>query len=52
MNGMIISAVALLNENPQPDDKAIRAGLQRSLCRCGTQSRIIKAVKRAAAIKR
>jgi nicotinate dehydrogenase subunit A len=47
MNGMVISAVALLNENPKPDDKAIREGLQRSLCRCGTHTRIIKAVKRA-----
>jgi nicotinate dehydrogenase subunit A len=52
MNGMVISAVALLNENPHPDDAAIRNGLQRALCRCGTQSRIIKAVKRAAATKR
>jgi nicotinate dehydrogenase subunit A len=52
MNGMVISAVALLQENPHPDDAAIRAGLQRSLCRCGTQSRIIKAVKRAADTKR
>jgi len=51
LNGMVISAVALLNEDPQPNDAVIRAGLQRSLCRCGTQSRIIKAVKRAAAIK-
>jgi nicotinate dehydrogenase subunit A len=52
LNGMVISAVALLQENPHPDDAAIRAGLQRSLCRCGTQSRIIKAVKRAAGTKR
>ena len=52
LNGMVISAVALLNENPHPNDADIRAGLQRSLCRCGTQSRIIKAVKRAAAAKR
>ena len=48
LNGMVISAVALLAENPNPDDAAIRAGLERSLCRCGSQSRIIRAVKRAA----
>jgi nicotinate dehydrogenase subunit A len=48
LNGMVISAVSLLNENPNPDDKAIREGLQRNLCRCGTHSRIINAVKRAA----
>jgi len=49
LNGMVLSAVSLLQENPHPDDAAIRAGLQRSLCRCGTQARIIRAVKRAAA---
>jgi Aerobic-type carbon monoxide dehydrogenase, small subunit CoxS/CutS homologs len=48
LNGMVMQAVALLFENPRPDDAAIRAALQRSLCRCGTQSRIIRAVKRAA----
>jgi nicotinate dehydrogenase subunit A len=48
LNGMVMQAVALLKENPKPNDAAIRAALQRSLCRCGTQSRIIKAVKRAA----
>lgn len=51
LNGMVISAVALLAENPNPDDAAIREGLERSLCRCGTQSRIIRAVKRAAGSK-
>jgi len=51
LNGMVIAAVALLNEKPHPNEADIRAGLQRSLCRCGTQSRIIKAVKRAAATK-
>jgi len=48
LNGMVITAVALLNENPRPDEAAIRAGLERCLCRCGSQSRIIRAVKRAA----
>lgn len=51
LNGMAISAVALLAENPKPDDATIREGLERSLCRCGTQSRIIRAVKRAAGSK-
>lgn len=51
LNGMVISAVALLAENPKPDDATIREGLERSLCRCGTQSRIIRAVKRAAGSK-
>lgn len=48
LNGMVISAVALLSENPHPDEAAIRAGLERSLCRCGSHSRIIRAVKSAA----
>lgn len=48
LNGMVIQAVALLAENPSPDDAAIRAGLERSLCRCGSQTRVIRAVKRAA----
>jgi nicotinate dehydrogenase subunit A len=51
LNGVVISAVALLAENPDPDDAAIRSALDRSLCRCGTQSRIVRAVKRAAANK-
>ena len=48
LNGMVISAVSLLNEHPKPDDEQIREGLQRNLCRCGTHSRIIKAVQSVA----
>jgi nicotinate dehydrogenase subunit A len=48
LNGMIISAKALLDKNANPSDAEIRVALQRVLCRCGTYSRIIKAVKRAA----
>ena len=48
LNGMVISAVSLLAENPHPDDKAVREGLSRSLCRCGSHGRIIRAVKKAA----
>ncbi|MBL7698628.1 MAG: (2Fe-2S)-binding protein [Chitinophagaceae bacterium] len=47
LNGMVMSAVSLLSDNPHPDDDEIREGLHRNLCRCGTHSRIIKAVKRA-----
>ena len=50
LNGMVISAVSLLAENPHPDDEAIREGLYRSLCRCGSQARVIRAVKRAAGL--
>lgn len=48
LNGMIISATALLAKKTTPEDKEIRAALQRVLCRCGTHSRMIRAVKRAA----
>ncbi len=46
-NGMIISAVALLEKNPNPNDQAIRRALQINLCRCGSQSRVMRAVRRA-----
>jgi nicotinate dehydrogenase subunit A len=48
LNGMVMAAVDLLSKNPQPDDTAIREALQFNLCRCGTHTRIIKAVQRAA----
>lgn len=48
LNGMVISAVALLNATPSPNDETIREGMQQSLCRCGSYARIMRAVKRAA----
>ncbi|WP_339791169.1 (2Fe-2S)-binding protein [uncultured Imperialibacter sp.] len=48
LNGMVISAVDLLNKDPQPDDAAIREALKLNLCRCGAHTRVIKAIKRAA----
>lgn len=48
LNGMVISAVALLNATPSPNDDTIREGMQQSLCRCGSYARILRAVKRAA----
>lgn len=49
LNGMVISSVALLDKNPTPDRQEILESLERVLCRCGTHSRIIKAVKTAGA---
>ncbi|RNL91448.1 (2Fe-2S)-binding protein [Sinomicrobium pectinilyticum] len=46
LNGAIISAVALLRNNPKPNDEEIRNGMQRVLCRCGTQARMIRAIKK------
>lgn len=48
ITGMIMSAEALLNDNPNPNDEEIRSALAGNLCRCGTHTRIIRAVKRAA----
>jgi nicotinate dehydrogenase subunit A len=47
--GMTIGAAALLARNAAPSDEEIREALTGHLCRCGTQPRILKAVKRAAA---
>jgi nicotinate dehydrogenase subunit A len=49
LNGMVVAATSLLIENPHPDEIAIRQGMQRSLCRCGSHARVIRAIKRAAA---
>ena len=46
-NGIIISAKALLDKNPNPNEDEIRAALDRNLCRCGTHNRVIRAIQRA-----
>lgn len=48
-NGMIMSAKALLDRTPKPSDAQIIEALDGHLCRCGTYSRIVAAVHRAAA---
>lgn len=47
LNGMILSAVALLESNPKPTEIEIREALNPVICRCGTHSRFIQAVKLA-----
>jgi len=47
--GVIVRAKALLDTTPDPSDDEIRAALAPHLCRCGSQPRIVKAVRRAAA---
>jgi len=47
--GMLISAAALLAEDPDPSEDAIRDGLAGNLCRCTGYQPIIRAVQRAAA---
>jgi len=46
--GIIMSAKALLDANPNANDADIRGALSKNLCRCGTHQRILRAVKRAA----
>jgi nicotinate dehydrogenase subunit A len=46
--GIIMSAKALLDHNPQPSEADVRQGLALNLCRCGTHMRIVRAVLRAA----
>lgn len=47
-SGQIMSATALLANNPRPDDAAITAAMDGNICRCGTYSRIRQAIKDAA----
>lgn len=47
LNGMVISAVALLRHNKNPSEEEIKEALDQVICRCGTHSRFINAVKSA-----
>ena len=47
-NGMIMTAKALLARNPRPTREQVQQGLAGNLCRCGTHTRILAAVLRAA----
>jgi len=47
-NGMIMSAKALLNRTNNPTVDQVKQGLGGNLCRCGTYTRILNAVLRAA----
>ena len=48
INGMIMSAKALLDRNPKPSETEVREALATNLCRCGTHNRIVRAILRAA----
>ena len=48
-SGQILSATALLNHTPNPDDSDIDAAMAGNICRCGTYVRIRRAIRRAAA---
>lgn len=46
-NGMIMTAQALLDRTPKPTAEHVKEGLAGCLCRCGTHTRIVRAVLRA-----
>src|ERR1041385_4679458 len=46
--GLLISTVALLQEQPNPTDEEIRAGLSGNLCRCTGYQNVVRAVRLAA----
>ena len=48
INGMLMTAAALLKTTPRPTEAEIRHALDGNLCRCGTHMRILRAVRRAA----
>jgi len=46
--GMIMQAIDVLNDNPNPSEEEIRVGLEGNLCRCTGYHNIVKAVQQAA----
>jgi carbon-monoxide dehydrogenase small subunit len=49
--GMVMAAISLLDENPNPTETEVRLGLEGNLCRCTGYHNIVKAVLAAAGAK-
>jgi nicotinate dehydrogenase subunit A len=49
LSGILISAKALLDRNPAPTRREIALALDENICRCGSHTRILRAIERAAA---
>jgi len=47
-SGMILTAAALLQENPNPNDEQIVTGMNGNICRCNGYVKIVNAVRKAA----
>lgn len=47
--GMILTAKALLDENPRPTEMEVKKAIAGNLCRCGTYNKVVKAVLSVAA---
>ncbi|MBU6223369.1 MAG: (2Fe-2S)-binding protein [Burkholderiales bacterium] len=50
LNGMVMTAVAMLNKNPKPTEAHIRNAMSGNLCRCGAHLEIMDALNRACAL--
>jgi aerobic-type carbon monoxide dehydrogenase small subunit (CoxS/CutS family) len=48
--GQIMTASALLKQNPNPSDAEIETAMNGNICRCGTYTRIKKAIKTASTL--
>jgi carbon-monoxide dehydrogenase small subunit len=46
--GMVLAAVSLLDENPNPTEREVREGIEGNLCRCTGYHNIVKAILGAA----
>jgi nicotinate dehydrogenase subunit A len=46
-SGLLMTAAALLQRNPQPSESEIRQALDQNLCRCGVHNRVVRAVQKA-----
>ena len=44
LSGIIVSAVALIERNPAPQEQDVLEALDRHLCRCGVQRRVVRAI--------
>jgi nicotinate dehydrogenase subunit A len=44
VSGIIMSAAALLRQNPDPSEADVRTALDRNLCRCGSHNRMVRAI--------
>ncbi len=49
INGMLMSAQALINKTPKPTEKQVTEALAGHLCRCGTHQRIVQAIMKSVA---
>ena len=49
LNGVILTAKAFLDQNPEPSDTEIQQAMSTVLCRCFTHTRMLRAIKRYAA---